>query len=265
MGKKVSVLLLLATLRIYAAFELQCFNPLWIARANIQAQYPGGINPAALRTSRGWAFSLNYANLYGIKELTAWQGQATWQFHPKHHLSADYSLLGNAIYQERTIGLSYGWQFNPMLAIGSRLALYDLYVADYSFAPTLGIGLGALFRVDSALSIGMLLNNCNQPRLHHQADEIPQTFTCGLRWRIVRRLELGAELYKDLSFPLTEKVGLDFGLLPGWHLLAGVQLNPDRLTLGTIITIRHFSFAVAWQHHPTLPYTVYLGCSWQSW
>lgn len=248
-----------------AAFEIQTGHALQIAQANILAQLPGGLNPAIFYARPGWHANLTYANLYGMEKLTAWYNQLHWQINRRQRIGLDYAALGNSFYREQTYSVSYGHQVYSYVGIGLRISVYDLYVENYAVKPTGGFSLGAVFQPDTSYAIGILMTNLNQPRLHHQSNQIPRTFTCGLRWSVHPRLVLAGELYQDLDFTLTEKLGCDLRLLPFWQLAGGVQLNPERLSLGTALSWQGFTVMVTLQGHPTLPMTLYLGLGWQSW
>jgi len=259
------ILLLLLMVRIAAAaFELQAGSALQIAQANILAQFPGGLNPAVHFEQPGWNTNLTYGKLYGLAKLTLWSNQLHWQINRRQRIGLDYSSVGNTFYREQTYSISYGRQVYPYVGLGLRVSIYDLYVENYTVKPTIGFSLGTIFQTDTNYSIGILLTNLNQPHLHNQPNQIPRTFTCGFRWRVHPRLCLAAELYKDLDFPLAEKLGCDLQLLPFWHLVGGVRLNPENFNLGTAFSWHGFTAMMALQQHPTLPMTLYFGLGWQS-
>lgn len=255
------MILLLITGGAHAAFELQCFHPALIAQGNIFAQHPGGLNPAAL-TGPGWSGTVIYGRLYNLRDLQVWSGEFVRQWSQKQRTTVDYTSLGNQLYREQTFAIGYGRALSPYLAVGLKILVYDLYIQNFQIAPTLGLAMGTVFRMDTNCTIGFLLGNLNQPRLHNQTYQIPRHFTCGLRWQLHPHLELAGELYKDLDYPLTPRLGCRLKILSFWSLIGGVQFNPDRLSGGTAIRWHDFTITLAVQQHMTLPLSFYWSLCW---
>lgn len=245
---------------IQAAFEVQNNAAAIIAGGGQVSIAPEGSNPAALVNNRGFAGSLNYSNLYGIKNLRLWNCNFFYTTRRQSGYALRLHALGNPIYQEKTLSLACGRLILPLIALGISVNYYDLTIADYRHTSALGFNCGAKFFADTVLSFGLYFENVNAPKICAGQESLPQVFAFGWRWQPIRRGELSGELYKDTQRPFTFRSGVRIEIIRGYYLLAGIQLNPDRLAGGLEINWRKIRIALAVQHHPTLPYTFYYGC-----
>jgi len=244
-----------------AAFEIQSVAPAVIARGGIVSLYPGASNPAALVENRGFYCGLDYSNLYGIKNLKAWDLLLLHTNRSQTGVAFQINVLGNTIYQEKTFGLSYGRQLTKVLACGLTGNYYDLTISNYRHTGAWGLNCGAQFFPDSTLSFALLFQNVNAPQICGGRETLPQVFAFGWRWLPLKRGELSGEIFKDTRRPFIYRTGIRIEFLQCLYLLGGVQFNPDRLSGGLELNLSKIRLALAIQHHTTLPYTLYCGCS----
>lgn len=243
-----------------AAFEIKIANPAAIARGGIISLFPGGTNPAILIKDKGFQCGLNYSNLYGIKNLTIWDANLQYTTRSRAGIALHITTLGNAIYQEKSVGFSYARHLSSLISAGITVNYYDLTITGYQTTGAFGLNFGTSFYPDSNLGFSLSFENINAPKICNGQEELPQTFAFGWQWRPLQRGELSAEIFKDTRRPFIFRSGIRIGIVRGFNLLAGIQLNPDRLSGGFELTWHQIQMALAIQHHPILPSTLYYGC-----
>jgi len=260
MSKRLIFLLLLSFCMASGAFEIATVAPGAIARGGIVSVGPDGTNPAAIVNDNGCFCGLNYTNLYGIKNLQCWDADILVTARSKNGYALRLNVLGNTVYQEKSLGFSYGRQFSKSIAVGVTINYYDLTISGYRRTGTAGFTCGAKFFPDTTLNFTLLFENVNAPKICDGQENLPQIFAFGWQWQALGRCELSGEIFKDTRRPFIFRSGLRIEIVRGCDLLAGVQFNPDRFAGGFEITWRRIRFACAVQHHPALPFTFYYGC-----
>jgi hypothetical protein len=246
-----------------AAFEIEIVAPAAIACGGIISLNSTGSNPAAIVGSKGGFCSLNYSNLYGIKNLQSWNATVLITTNLKNGYASRLNVLGNDIYQEKLLGFSYGRQFSNLIAAGATVNYYDLTISGFPRSGAIGLNFGAKFFPDTTLRFALLFENVNAPKICRGKEILPQTFAFGWQWQILKRAELSGEIFKDTHRPFIMRSGVRIRVVRGCNLLTGVQFNHDRFSGGLELTWRKMQLALAVQHHPTLPLTFYYGCGFQ--
>ncbi|HPC36678.1 MAG TPA: hypothetical protein P5268_07330 [Candidatus Marinimicrobia bacterium] len=243
-----------------AAFEIHQASPVIIAGGGTISVLPDGSNPATLIEKSGLSTSCDYSNLYGIKNLQIWEIGLFYNHHSKTGFALRLSTLGNPVYQEKTIGFSCARRILPLISLGATVNYYDLTISNYPRTGTVGLNCGLKLFPDSTLGFAILFENINAPKICDRQEPLPQVFAFGWQWKPIRRGDLSGEIFKDTRFPFTWRSGIRFEVFTGCNLLAGVQFNPDRFSGGLELSWHKFQIALAFLHHPTLPYTVYYQC-----
>jgi len=259
-ARRVCIVWLLWFYALQAAFEIISIAPSVIAPGGSISITANGSNPAAFPETGKIRSALNYSKLYGIKNLEAWDADLQIKVRSQNGLRLRLMALGNSVYQERTLSLAYGRRMTQIVACGATINYYDLIIPNHLQTGVVGLDCGMKFFPDTALAFTLLMKNINVPKICSGREDLPQIFAFGWQWRPVRRGELSGEICKDTRRPFVFRSGLRVEVGPGWALLLGVQLNPDRLSGGFELTWRRIEMAFTVQHHPTLPLTFYYGC-----
>lgn len=255
--------LLFSFIKVYAAFEMQVLNPSFIARGGIISIHSGSLNPAATLENQGIKFRVDYSNLFGIKGLRHSDFNVGWGNNNKRGAFLYVNSLGSQIYQENTYGIGYCHLIRKVIALGLLVKYYDLTIAGYDRAGTIGLTFGSKFYMNDIFRMSLLFQNVNAPKICNKSDALPESFTFGIQWIPDSRVEIDGEIFKDTIFPFSTRVGVKLAIFQGLFGLLGIQLNPDRYSGGISCYWNSFQFDVAILHHIVLPYTFYFGCSYK--
>ena len=259
MYRKVIIVLILLQTFCFAAFEVQSINAASIALGSITSLYPGSLNPAFLARPKSLVMRVDYARLFGLTGLDYYQAQLGWSSIKQKCLGLHLKNFGNTVYQEKTIGISYGQNLKDILSLGLSVHVYNIAIAGYQSSTAIGLNFGSVWNLNEQMQIGLLFQNINSPSIYKCSDPLPECFSLGARYAPFSKMELCGELFKDTEFPFSLRVGAIIKPFDFMDLKFGSQLNPDRYSGGISIYWKSLSADFAFQHHQTLPYTLYYG------
>ncbi|MDO9549191.1 MAG: hypothetical protein Q7J65_09540 [Candidatus Marinimicrobia bacterium] len=259
MCRKLIIVLILLPAFCLAAFEVQSINTSSIALGSITSLYPGSLNPAFPARQKSLFMRADYARLYGLSGLDYYQVQMGWNPNTKNCIGLYLRNLGNPVYQEKTVGISYGQSLRDILSLGLSVHLYNIAIAGYQSSTAIGLTLGSVWNLNEQMQIAVLFQNINSPSIYECSDPLPECFSLGARYIPLSKIELCGELFKDTEFPFSLRVGAIIKLFDFMDLKFGTQLNPDRYSGGISMYWKKLSLDFAFQHHQILPYTLYYG------
>lgn len=259
MNWKFICLIILMSVTSPAAFEVQTLNASAVALGSIASLYAGSSNPACFLTDETLYLRVDYTRLFGLTGLDYYQAEGLWKFREQRQLGIGFQNFGNRIYQEKTLGICYGYQLKNLLALGLSVQLYNVAITGCQNSTAVGLSLGSVWDLDEDIQVGMLLQNVNSPAIYGHYDPLPECFLLGIRYTPVSKIDLCSELFKDTEFPFSFRMGTIIRPLPFVELKLGAQLNPDRYAGGISFYLKGLRIDVAYQHHQVLPYTLYYG------
>jgi len=242
-----------------AAFEVQSINPSLIALGSMTSLYPGSLNPAARAPYKTLYVRADYTRLYGISGLDYYQTQLEWLSSKQKCIGLDLCNFGNGIYQEKTVGFSYGQRLKDILSLGLSVRLYNIAILGYQSSTAFGLTVGSVWDLNEQLQIAVLFQNVNSPSIYKCSDPLPECFSMGVRYMPQMKLEFCGEMFKDTEFPFSLRMGAILKPFDFVDLKFGVQFNPDRYSGGFSFYWKKLSLDFAFQHHQVLPYTLYCG------
>ena len=259
MCRKLIIVLILLPTFCLAAFEVQSINTSSIALGSITSLYICSLNPAFLTEQKSMVMRVDYARLYGLTGLDYYQAQLGWSSIKQKCFGLYLQNFGNTVYQEKTAGISYGQSLKNILSLGLTVHLYNIAIAGYQSSTTIGLSLGSVWNLSEQMQIGLLFQNINSPSIYKCSDPLPECFSLGARYAPLSKMEVCGELFKDTEFPFSLRVGAIIKPFDFMDLKFGTQINPDRYSGGISIYWKSLSVDFAFQHHQTLPYTLYYG------
>ncbi|MBN2601982.1 MAG: hypothetical protein JXR87_08315 [Candidatus Marinimicrobia bacterium] len=259
MCRKLIIALILLPTACLAAFEVQSINTSSIALGSIASLYPGSQNPACLFQQKSLVMRVDYARLYSLAGLDYYQAALGWNSIKRKSVRLSLRNFGNPVYQEKTVGFSYGQSLKNILSLGITVDVYNIAIAGYQSSTTIGLSLGSVWDLSEQMQIGLLLQNINSPSVYKCADPLPECFSLGVRCAPLSKMEFCGELFKDTEFPFSLRMGTKIKPFDLMDLKFGVQLNPDCYSGGLSLYWKKLSLDFTFQQHPILPYTLYYG------
>lgn len=214
-------------------------------------------NPAAGAAHKQRLVSFYVREAYGLSSLRYGAGYLRW---PQEwgSISAGTSTFGNENYRELHYSLGYARRLHlgtsRPLYVGIRGRYYDTRIEGYGSARALGLHLGLLVTILPSLQFGAQATNINSPSLNGRK-KLPQTLQIGVRYQATRTFVVLAEVFKDVSFPLSGRAGIEVRPVPRLALRTGVTTAPLRFTGGVGVQLGWIRAHLAAEQHLELGWT----------
>lgn len=211
-------------------------------------------NPAASAADSLRRVSFYARQSFGFAALRYGSVDGTWPF-GWGVLSAGASTFGGEAYRELHYSLAVARTFqlgtSRRVHLGVTGRYYHTRIDGYGRAGALGLHLGLLLSLLPALHFGAHATNLNSPSLA-DGEALPQTLAVGLQYRASPRLQVLADVFKDVAFPASVRGGLEVRPISILALRAGVTTAPTRFTGGVGIRLGRVRAHVAAEQHPEL-------------
>lgn len=180
-----------------------------------------------------------------------------------HDLGLGIGVLrfGDALYNEQTAlaGISHQIQ---RTAVGIRFNLVQYDAINFPTRTTWSIDFGFLTKLTSQLSIGASI--CNGNRAHITASELlPVRFTAGVGFHPATSITVALEAAKELSFPVSVRLGFEYSHRSTAFLRSGIQLNPASISVGTGFRKHRLQLDAGIRYGSMIGYTAVTTLCWQ--
>ncbi len=173
-------------------------------------------------------------------------------------ISLGVHTLGFPLYRESNGSVTFARVITDDFFAGITLHAFHLAIQGYGSTTKFGTDIGGIFNLSKELSVGISLGNVNGADIG-DGEEIPRTVTFGAVFRPVGSAVIVFDLIKDIRFPETYRVGLEFLPLDVLSLHAGIQGEPSRLFGGIGVTISPFTVHYGIGTHADLGSTHSIG------
>lgn len=214
-------------------------------------------NPAASAARKQRLVSFYAREAFGLSSLRYGAGYLRW---PREwgSLSAGTSAFGNERYHELHYSLGYARSLHlgtsRPLYVGIIGRYYNTRIEGYGSARALGLHLGMLVTILPSLQFGAQATNINGPSLDGRK-QLPQTLQVGVRYQATRSLEVLADVFKEVSFPLSVRAGVEVRPVPRLALRTGITTAPLRFTGGVGVQFGWIRVHLAAEQHLELGWT----------
>lgn len=208
-------------------------------------------NPASWAALKSRAASVYAGQMYGLPELRHGALSIHW---PQwgHTFSAGSSTFGFEDYREThlSVGIARAIRLGTArrLHLGVTARYYHVGVSRFGNAQTVGLHFGAIMQVLPLIHVGAHATNVNQPAWTTDAP-LPRTLRIGAAYDVSERVDLSADLFKDLDFPLRFRSGIEAAVLPMLVLRGGLQTAPSEFALGLELRRGALHLGVAAEQH----------------
>ncbi len=213
-------------------------------------------NQAGLAWVEKTAFGAYYENRFGLEDL-ALKGAAVAIPLGSGGIGLSVQQFGASFYNETKYGLGYGQQLGEHFSLGVQLNYLRIFFAEnYGSKGILNAEIGLMADVTEKLKIGAHLFNPTTAELADFDNErVPTIFRLGAQYAFSDDLFIVSEVEKDVDFPGSVKVGVEYQAIKNLFLRAGVSTNPFRNSFGFGYQWKGVQLDVAASYHEVLGYS----------
>ncbi len=225
-----------------------------------------GLANASVSLKDGWALWNNAGALGNLKErqclaaydlrygLKSLQTMAFGYVHPMQKGTAGISVgrMGDELYSENTLGLSYGYAWEK-ISFGGKVNYIQTSLAEIGTRRTVSIDMGVMAQLLPQLTLGAHIYNLTQSKFDKTTNErLPTIMKAGLAYQASQKVLLLVETEKDIDFPAAFKTGLEYEIVKNLRLRTGISTHPQVYAFGIGFSPKKFQLDYAIRTHPIL-------------
>lgn len=209
------------------------------------------INPAGIGRIETINISGFYARPYGLKELAH---RTLGMVYPNRYFSfgAAIQAYGYNLYNETSFTLALSRGYLKKIYYGLSIRYMRLRIKGYGSAGCFGLDAGILLKPDSNLSIGVFSGNLSRSTIGRDKEKLPQIYSTGLYYQPFHQIGLTLDVYKDVSFPIEYRYGIEYKALQYIDIRVGIANNPARFSAGFGLHLKRLCFDYAIYTHRDL-------------
>ncbi len=196
-------------------------------------------NPANISFINGINIYADYRNFYGMPGI--YQADIVSNFSVINiPVSLAFSKYGNELYSEIQLSMGSNILINKAFTFGASLQLYSLSISNYGTSNTWGLNIGLRYNVIEKVNIGAHITNINNPTIGQNKEDLPQTFSLGVKYDIFPKSIILFELFRDIRYGQDYRCGVEYEIFNKSYLRIGVSDKTDTYSFGTGIEIDRF-------------------------
>lgn len=184
-------------------------------------------NPAMLDRHM---FTLSFFGLryYGLPELTD-LGVAFTAPSSFGTFGLGAHRYGDDLYNESRLRLVYSNSFDRFYYGLAGTYHHVVMGGGYGSVGAIGLDVGLAAMLSKSLWVGATATNINQPRYGEtdlQTEELVRSLSVGISYRIEEVVLITADVFKDVRFPISSRVGVELILVQHFSGRAGITIEP---------------------------------------
>lgn len=199
-------------------------------------------NPAGMADWNDLAIGLSYENRFSMKELSFINSAFALPVNKIGCFGVTFSRFGFTDYSENKIGIAYARCLGPHLKLGLQIDyLYFNFSDKYEKRRAATFELGVQSDITDKLCIGAYIFNPINVYINTTIKEkIPIVFRLGLSYKITDDFLGTTELEYNSDKNMDYRIGLEYNVLKGFSIRAGVYTNPATACFGIGYSIKWF-------------------------
>lgn len=226
---------------------------------------PGFANPAGyvFDDASGRVVSLQYANRYGVKELSTYAGMFNF---PNKYLNAGIyvSRYGFRSYNETLASINAYRSLSSWMGLGVRVSYLHLHHSESASDRSLVTAdIGIRLKPTERLVLSVLAVNpfCIEMKADGQKMEVPVILSVGGNYLFSDTFSTVVEVEKDFAYPVVCRCGMEYVPIEELSIRAGMYGKPFTPTFGLGLKLASFSIDLAFDRHPVLGFRSFCGLS----
>lgn len=192
------------------------------------------LNPASWAALDARVAAVYAGQMYGMPELRHGALSVHWPVWGTM-LAGGSSTFGFEDYRETYLSLGAARTLHlgtaQALHVGATLRYYHVGISRFGNAQAAGLHLGAIMQVLPLIHVGVHATNVNQPKWTDDTP-LPRTLSVGAAYDLSEHVDLSADLFKDLDFPLRFRTGVEATIASLLVVRGGMQTAPSEFALG---------------------------------
>lgn len=162
------------------------------------------------------------------------------------------SQFGGEQYRETNFSVGVSHKISNV-SIGLRANYFQLAIEGLGTKRMFTFEFGGVMKLTEMIWIGAHIYNFNQAKIADFQDErLPVVMKAGISYRPTDKLIMNIETEKDINFPQTFKVGVEYKLVPSFSLRTGVSTRPFVSSYGFSFHFYAFELLYSLNTHPQL-------------
>ncbi len=162
------------------------------------------------------------------------------------------SSFGNELYRENEFLLGYGWKGVGVLLKGMNLSMKDTK-SDF----TIGLDIGATFKLTPHSEFNLSLQNLNFPKI--AGEEIPKRIMGEFVTKPMSDFTTRIQLYKESWYPIEIRIRNEIMLSELLSFGVGIKTYPSSFSLGVLLNCKKFGVSYFARTHQDLGLTHIIG------
>jgi hypothetical protein len=230
-----------------------CLQDVWAAQNN----------PAGLADLNKIEAGIYYENRFLLKELSL--KSFVFDLPLKSGVfGLNINTFGFNLYNENKFGLAYAKKLFNNLSAGIQLDyLYTHIAENYGNKANLTFEIGIRGQIYKNLVIAAHVFNPYRTKLSDFNDEnIPSIMKFGLLYIPVTKINLCAEVEKNIYYPLLFKCGIEYNIIKSIFIRTGISTNPVINTFGFGFNFSKFKLDFSSSIHQVLGYSPQFSASY---
>lgn len=222
------------------------------------------LNPALVSNATALYASLNYYQLYNLKELRYANGLVAF---PLWSANAGIAVedFGSSLYRENRLTVDVAKSlYNNKLAIGIAAQFYSVSAQGFDAANTFGVSAGFRYEVIETISVGGSIENLNQPKLNGHTEEIPQRTSLGLEFKPVEQFSAYLAVQKDSWYDPAGFLGIEYKVFRSVDFFSGYTTTGSIPSAGIELHQSHLRINYSLQYSSDLGATHFVGIAFDA-
>jgi len=174
-------------------------------------------------------------------------------------VSLGATTYGFELYRETKFILGISYNYQNKFFVGAAVNFHNLSIKNYGSDLACYLNIGGLAYLSPELRLGFYFHNLNYATFGSDEDQIPAVISSGLSCDILSNLRFNLAFEKDIKYPFSFLMGLDYDIIRYLSLRTGFSTEPSRYTAGIGINYSIFSIDYALFTHSDLGLTHQAG------
>jgi hypothetical protein len=167
-------------------------------------------------------------------------------------VSSGVYRFGDDLYNEQTVSAGFANSFG-LASLGLKVSYTQYHTETSGNSHAITVSAGGIAAITSAFSVGAHVININQPELSAaSAETVPTLLILGIALKPSDKVQLTAEVEKDLDYPITWKSGISWQLHKKIVARTGFNINPQAGFGGLGFRTKNFLLDYAYQYNVTV-------------